>query len=543
MSKHISDIKQVSRLDDLRPATEKPINKASNMIKNSSEQVSAIDTAGRTGVSAIRQARMLSESSDRQEDQEAIDKLEASAQTASGDAATAAKESLKRQIRKKRPDIKTSNRSIQKADRIRKSSIEASQAAIKNATEVAKQAAIASQKVVSARKTEQVAKKSAEWVKKIVRRIIEGVKKLYSALGAASVPLMLILVLAALIGGIVASSFGIFFAGDQSGKKTKSLQEIVLSINSEYNNKIEGIKKKVAHDELITEGYQAPWPDVLSIYAVYITTKTEGATDVVHITDDNVNVLRDIFWKMNTVSYTTEKITEKKKVPVLDEKGEQKKDEKGNPIYTEKKITKTILHIKTSHKTAEQQAFALSFNVKQLAEMRELLDVKNASLWAQILKGVGSGSNELVNLALSQLGNKGGEKYWKWAGSSKRIAWCALFVSWCADKTGLRAAGQIPYFSFVGDGVHWFKTKNKWIKGSEVNSSNYDKLIRPGMLIFFDWLEDDKRDGHGDHVGIVTKVANGHIYTVEGNKDDKVAEGSYQVGNKSILGFGIVGSM
>ena len=94
MSQHIFDIKQVSRLDDLRPATEKPINKASNMIKNSSEQVSAIDTAGRTGVSAIRQARMLSESSDRQEDQEAIDKLEASAQTASGDAATAAKESL-----------------------------------------------------------------------------------------------------------------------------------------------------------------------------------------------------------------------------------------------------------------------------------------------------------------------------------------------------------------------------------------------------------------------------------------------------------------
>ena len=95
------------------------------------------------------------------------------------------------------------------------------------------------------------------------------------------------------------------------------------------------------------------------------------------ITDENINVLRDIFWKMNNVSYTTEKVTEKKKVPVLDEKGEQKKDAEGKPVYTEKKITKTILHIKTSHKTAEQQATALSFNVKQLAEMRELLDVKN----------------------------------------------------------------------------------------------------------------------------------------------------------------------
>ncbi len=541
MSKHISDIKHVSRLDDLRPATEKPINKASNMIKNGSEQVSAIDTAGRTGVSAIRQARMLSESSDRQEDQESIDKLEASARTASEDAATAAKESPKRQIKKKRPDIKTSNRSIQKADRIRKSSVEASQTAAKSATEAAKQSTIASQKILSARKTEQVARKSADWVKKIVAGIIEGTKQLFTALGVASLPIMLILVLAGLIGGIVASSFGIFFAGDQSGKKTKSIQDVVLSIDAEYNNTIETIKKKVAHDELTTEGSQAPWPDVLSVYAVYVTTKAEGATDVVHITDDNVNVLRDIFWKMNSVTYTTEKVTEKKKVPVLDEKGEQKKDADGNPIYTEKKITKTILHIKSKHKTAEQQATALSFNVKQLAELRELLDVKNASLWVQILSGVGSGSNKLVNLALSQLGNKGGEKYWRWAGSSKRIAWCALFVSWCADKTGLRAAGKVPYFSFVGDGVHWFKTKGKWIKSSDVNSSNYDKLVKPGMLIFFDWEENGKRDGHGDHVGIVTKVSGGRIYTVEGNNDDAVRESSYPANSKSILGFGITG--
>ena len=522
------DIKQVSRLDDLRPATEKPITKATPQIKDNStiaDQTAVVDAARRAGVAAIRQARSLSGSSDKTEDQEAIDRLEASARNASEEAALAGKESLKRQIKKKKPDIKTNTRSIQKADRIRKSAAEASEIAGKSAIEAAKQSAIASQKV---------------WVKRIVRGIIEGTKQLFSALGVAAVPLMLILVLAGLIGGIVASSFGIFFAGDQSGKKNKSIQEVVLSINSEYNNTIETIKKKVAHDELTTEGYQAPWPDVLSVYAVYVTTKTEGATDVVHITDENINVLRDVFWRMNKVSYTTEKVSEKKKVPVLDEKGEQKKDAEGKPVYTEKKITKTILHIKTSHKTAEQQATALSFNVKQLAEMRELLDVKNASLWAQVLSGVGSGSNALVNLALSQLGNKGGEKYWRWAGSSKRIAWCALFVSWCADKTGLRAAGKIPYFSFVGDGVHWFKTKGKWIKGSDVNNSNYDKLVKPGMLIFFDWEENGKRDGHGDHVGIVTKVSGGRIHTVEGNNDDAVRESSYPANSKSILGFGIV---
>ncbi len=524
MAQHTTDIKRVSRLDDLRPAMEKPINKASHLIKNSSEQ-----------------ARTLSESSEKSEDQEAIDKLGASTREASSEAAIAAKDELKRQIRKKRPDIKTSNRTIQKADRIRKSTTEASELVARNATKAAKESFIATQKIISAKKTESMAQKSAEWIKRIVKGIVEATRKLFSTLGAATVPIVLILVLAALIGGIMASSFGIFFAGDQSGTKNRTLQDVVLKINAEYNDTIESIKKKIAHDELTTEGYPAPWPDILSVYAVYATTRTEDATDVVHITDNNVNVLRDIFWKMNSVTYKTEKVTEKKKIPVLDEKGQQKTDAEGKPIYTEKKITKTILHIKTSHKTADQQASALSFNEKQLAELKELLDVKNASLWAQLLKGIGSSSNELVNLALSQLGNKGGEKYWKWAGSKKRIAWCALFVSWCADKTGLRAAGKLPYFSFVGDGVHWFKTKGKWIKGSDINSSNYDKLIQPGMIIFFDWEENGKRDGHGDHVGIVTKVSGGRIYTVEGNNDDAVRESSYPANSKSILGFGIVG--
>ena len=511
------NLRQASRLDDLRPATEKPISKATPQIKEKSalaEQTAVIDAAQRAGTAVISQARSLSGSSDKSEDQEAIDKLQASARNAAEGTALAAKESLKRQIRKKKPDIKTNIRSIQKADRLRKSATQASEMSAKSATEAAKQSVIASQKVISSRKAEQVAKKSSEWVKRIVRGII---------------------------GGIAASSFGIFFAGDQSGQKTHSMQEVVLKINAEYNDTIETIKKKIPHDELTTEGYLAPWPDVLSVYAVYVTTRTEGATDVVHITDNNITVLRDIFWKMNSVTYSTKKITEKKKVLVLDEKGEQKKDAEGNPIFTEKEVTKTILNIKTSRKTAEQQATSLSFNIQQLAEMRELLDVKNASLWAQLLKGVGSGSNELVNLALSQLGNKGGEKFWKWAGSKKRIAWCALFVSWCADKTGLRAAGKIPYFSFVGDGVHWFKTKGKWIKGSDVNNSNYDKLVQPGMIIFFDWEENGKRDGHGDHVGIVTKISGGRIFTVEGNNDDAVRVSSYPANSKSILGFGIVG--
>lgn len=63
-----------------------------------------------------------------------------------------------------------------------------------------------------------------------------------------------------------------------------------------------------------------------------------------------------------------------------------------------------------------------------------------------------------------------------------------------------------------------------------------------GMIIFFDW--DNKgssgpQDGLSDHVGIVQKVENGIIYTVEGNFGDSVRINQYSVGHYEILGFGV----
>ncbi len=544
------DIKQVSRLDDLKPATEKSVSKATPQIRGKpvmkeSSQVlaSSMNAARRTSIAAIRHAKTISDSSGKNEDQEAIDKLEASARNAMMDTALNAKDSLARRIKKKSPDIKNTKdvksnvRTIRKADRAIKSSAEATQLAAKTATQAAKEAAIASKKIASAKKAERLAKKTAEWVKKIVKGIIEGMKKLGAALGAASLPLLLILVLAGTIAALVASAFGIFFSSDKNNTGTRPLKEVVLELNSEYTGKIENIKTTTAHDELVMEGYQASWPEVLSVYAVYVTTKADGATDVVHITDNHVTILKNIFWQMNTITSSTKKVTETKKVPDLDDKGVQKKDKDGNLLYKDETTTKTILTITIGHKTATEEATSLHFNAQQLAQLNELLDVKNSSLWAEILRGVGLGSNELVNLALSQLGNKGGEKYWRWAGLSKRCEWCALFVSWCGDQTGLRAAGQIPYFSFVSDGVKFYKNKGKWIDGSEVNTSNCDKLIYPGMIIFFDW----EPDGKPNHVGIVTRVENGRIYTVEGNSSDAVREKDYSTNSNHIFGFGMIG--
>ena len=60
----------------------------------------------------------------------------------------------------------------------------------------------------------------------------------------------------------------------------------------------------------------------------------------------------------------------------------------------------------------------------------------------------------------------------------------------------------------------------------------------PGMIIFFDW--DNKggsgpQDGEADHVGIVQKVENGIIYTVEGNSGNLCRVNRYSVGQYEIM--------
>ena len=138
-----------------------------------------------------------------------------------------------------------------------------------------------------------------------------------------------------------------------------------------------------------------------------------------------------------------------------------------------------------------------------------------------------SGGNQaIVEVALTQLGNEGGEPYWSWYGFGGRVEWCACFASWCADQCGYLESGIIPKFSLCSDGVDWFKGRGQWL------DKNYEP--QAGDIIFFDW----GNDGSIDHVGIVEKCENGTVYTVEGNSGDACRQQSYPVGSSSIYGYG-----
>ena len=137
----------------------------------------------------------------------------------------------------------------------------------------------------------------------------------------------------------------------------------------------------------------------------------------------------------------------------------------------------------------------------------------------------------IVDVALSQVGNVGGEPYWSWYGFTNHVEWCACFVSWCADQCGYLDSGAYPKFSGCVFGMQWFQQRGLWLDGSAEPV--------PGMLIFFDWAT---QDGVPDHVGIVEKVENGMVYTVEGNSRDMCRQKQYALGSGVILGYGMAAS-
>ena len=146
----------------------------------------------------------------------------------------------------------------------------------------------------------------------------------------------------------------------------------------------------------------------------------------------------------------------------------------------------------------------------------------------------GGGNQAIVEVALTQLGNEGGQPYWSWYGFEGRVEWCACFVSWCANECGYIDTGVIPKFAGCVLGSQWFKDRGQWQDGSFEPSA--------GQIIFFDW--DNKgssgpQDGQSDHLGIVEKCENGIVYTIEGNSGNSCRQNQYPVGHYEILGYGI----
>lgn len=142
---------------------------------------------------------------------------------------------------------------------------------------------------------------------------------------------------------------------------------------------------------------------------------------------------------MNVISSSTRSKTEN----VITETD----DGNGNIVETSEQKTRTYLYITVTHKTVEEMATQYGFNATQKEQLGELLSDDKQKIWNQVLFGITGSNGDIISVALTQIGNVGGEPYWRWYGFNSRVEWCACFVSWCANQAGYIDVGVVPKFA------------------------------------------------------------------------------------------------
>jgi peptidoglycan hydrolase-like protein with peptidoglycan-binding domain len=106
----------------------------------------------------------------------------------------------------------------------------------------------------------------------------------------------------------------------------------------------------------------------------------------------------------------------------------------------------------------------------------------------------------------------------------KAYAWCQAFVYWCFDEAAKKTLSANPCVRTAGVLDHWAKSPAA-VRVYAERAFDDPSLIRPGAIFIV-----DHGAGKG-HTGIVTKVMDGHVGTIEGNTNQagsREGDGVYQ---------------
>lgn len=352
-------------------------------------------------------------------------------------------------------------------------SIKRSEQAPKSAVKTYQQTSATVQKTVKS--SIQAGEKAKNTAQTIVKATTKAVKATASAVKSVSTAIMaggwisvVVIIVLCFVGFIASSAYGVFFSGEDSGSGM-TMQTVVHELNTEYDNKLLEIQNNTPHDVLEMNGNRASWEEVLAVYAVKVNTDPDNPQEVVTMNEEKKQILSEIFWAMNEISYRTDTKTE----TVITEID----DGHGNIVETATLVTRTYLYITVSHKTADEMANQYGFNQEQKDFLNDLLKDENNSLWSATIYGIGATDDQIVSVALSQVGNVGGQPYWSWYGFNSRVEWCACFVSWCANECGYIDTGVIPKFAGCVNGAQWFKDRGQWSDSSHEPSAGTNHLL------------------------------------------------------------------
>ena len=107
--------------------------------------------------------------------------------------------------------------------------------------------------------------------------------------------------------------------------------------------------------------------------------------------------------------------------------------------------------------------------------------------------------------------------------------WCDIFTTVIFQREGL--SDLIGRECGVERHIHIFKRLGIW-------NEDGNSTPEAGDIITFNWDQNSQQnDGWADHIGIVEKVENGIIHTIEGNSNNEVKRNTYRIGHGNIRGF------
>lgn len=227
------------------------------------------------------------------------------------------------------------------------------------------------------KEAKHAAEATEQAVKTIIRRILAAAKTLTASITAGMAIAVMASVIICLVGLMVASPFGIFFSREDSGTGY-TMPDAITILNREFTQTIEQIKEEVAHDSVEMDNAGSAemisnWGDVLAIYAVRTTTK-DDAVEVASVTEEKLEILREIFWDMNSISYYTETVGN---------------DEDG---YS------TVLHISVQTISCWEMVRHYHFDRKQQAMLEELMQPDYAELFQTL-----TGSYQNIDLSKEEI--------------------------------------------------------------------------------------------------------------------------------------------
>ena len=148
-------------------------------------------------------------------------------------------------------------------------------------------------------------------------------------------------------------------------------------------------------------------------------------------------------------------------------------------------------------------------------------------------------SNANLDSKTANSGNKNFTKYGRdlfnagfFNGNKNGFDWCAQFPTWCVWKLTGKNKKKTEYILCVGGDLSagcGFALKYYKAEG------RFDKTPKVGDQIFFKYSNDNST---ADYTGIVVRVTDSLIETIEGNSGGEVKRKAYQRNDKTIVGYG-----